>query len=622
MRETTLFTPEFYVARSSLKKSDGPVDVAAHVRADILRSWSRCRNRSGNRGRETASNVQGNPGRSRLTEAARAVLSGFFESDPDSRSSVVVTDLDHRLCLRYDGDQSLKYVLDSAGMFVESDAHERRLGTNAGYLCLLTGTAASVIGPEHWNDELSTIAEAASPIRGVDGSVCGAVVVINHLSEYSPMASSVSKFLARQVHTSIADVGKRGIDVLAEYFAAKAHNEDHLVLATDGTHLFTYTSTFHRAVRGGDLEGVIAHARSALLNGEFKSCRIMTTSGLQAAVDVEPVFYLGEVTGCVLTATTASVGDELTGGEAVQRQGTHIGRVGPRDYASNPVGSDRRRRRQQGRNQALLNPYLRARQAVAVNIAEQRSHLLSGEPGTGKSTMPAAIFTAQHPGAGIETIDCARLDVTAVVNRWSTPTPDQTPHRLLILRSLNSLDINDARALNSALAALAEATHPPVVIGCVDTTAIDPSRLYALLGTHFHEVIRIPALRHRVDDIGDIARSILRDISPRHSFRLGMQVVRVFEGYSWPGNISELKDVLRHVVANKPFGEIQPSDLPRLHFRDVTRKLSPLDTAQCDTIIQALYEVGGNRYEAAALLGISRSSLYRKIDAFGISYIG
>jgi transcriptional regulator of acetoin/glycerol metabolism len=49
--------------------------------------------------------------------------------------------------------------------------------------------------------------------------------------------------------------------------------------------------------------------------------------------------------------------------------------------------------------------------------------------------------------------------------------------------------------------------------------------------------------------------------------------------------------------------------------------MSMLESAQCDAIIQALYESRGNRYKAAAMLGIARSSLYRKIDAFGISYI-
>ena len=36
----------------------------------------------------------------------------------------------------------------------------------------------------------------------------------------------------------------------------------------------------------------------------------------------------------------------------------------------------------------------------------------------------------------------------------------------------------------------------------------------------------------------------------------------MLEGYAWPGNISELQDVLRYVAARKPVGEIQPPDLP------------------------------------------------------------
>ena len=159
------------------------------------------------------------------------------------------------------------------------------------------------------------------------------------------------------------------------------------------------------------------------------------------------------------------------------------------------------------------------------------------------------------------------------------------------------------------------------MVGCVDTPAMDATRPYGLLLRHFHDTIRIPALRYRVDEVGDIAWAILRRISAGRSLRLSLQVVRVLEGYAWPGNISELEDVLRYVVARKPLGEIQPPDLPALCFQARARRLSMLESAQCDAIIQALYESRGNRYQAAAMLGIARSSLYRKIDAFGISYI-
>ena len=96
----------------------------------------------------------------------------------------------------------------------------------------------------------------------------------------------------------------------------------------------------------------------------------------------------------------------------------------------------------------------------------------------------------------------------------------------------------------------------------------------------------------------------------------------MLEGYAWPGNISELEDVLRYVVARKPLGEIQPTGPARAVLPGPgARRMSMLESAQCDVIIQALYESSGNRYKAAAMLGIARSSLYRKIDAFGISYI-
>jgi sigma-54 dependent transcriptional regulator, acetoin dehydrogenase operon transcriptional activator AcoR len=162
---------------------------------------------------------------------------------------------------------------------------------------------------------------------------------------------------------------------------------------------------------------------------------------------------------------------------------------------------------------------------------------------------------------------------------------------------------------------------PPLVVGCIDTPAMDATRPYGLLLRHFHEVTRMPALRYRADEIGAIALAILRRLSGRRSLRLSLQVIRVLEGYAWPGNISELEDVLRYVVARKPMGEVQPPDLPQLCFQGRARRMSMLEAAQCDAIIQALYESSGNRYKAAAMLGIARSSLYRKIDAFGISYI-
>ena len=193
--------------------------------------------------------------------------------------------------------------------------------------------------------------------------------------------------------------------------------------------------------------------------------------------------------------------------------------------------------------------------------------------------------------------------------------------QLLLLCGLNRLSPVAAHRLDESLRPLIALDAGLSVVGCIDSPAIDATRPYGLLLRHFHQMTRVPALRYRIDEIGDISMSILSKLAGARSLRLSLQVIRVLEGYAWPGNINELEDVLKYVIARKPVGEIQPPDLPRLCFQRRPRKMSMLEAAQCDAIIQALYEARGNRYKAAAMLGIARSSLYRKIDAFGFCYI-
>jgi sigma-54 dependent transcriptional regulator, acetoin dehydrogenase operon transcriptional activator AcoR len=53
-----------------------------------------------------------------------------------------------------------------------------------------------------------------------------------------------------------------------------------------------------------------------------------------------------------------------------------------------------------------------------------------------------------------------------------------------------------------------------------------------------------------------------------------------------------------------------------------TRKLSRLETAERDEIVSALLEADGNRVRAAAALGIGRATLYRRMNTFGIEFVG
>ncbi len=337
----------------------------------------------------------------------------------------------------------------------------------------------------------------------------------------------------------------------------------------------------------------------------------------------------GEVLGAVLGGTPVeehvAAGRTTTAArEARRRQGSHVAPTVRRDFAADLHRGPSTEASEEARlraNQELFSPYFRARRDATATLAHRRHLLLVGETGVGKRSLARERFAHLFPRGTSTTIDCATLGEhpDARLPDGLVAEPAGEVH-LVLLDAVHALTPRSARRLDEALRPLTVLPGRVVVIGCLDSASVDAGRPYGLLLRHFHETVRVPALRHRTDELAEIARSVLRSTSGARSLRLSHQVVRVLEGYSWPGNIAELEDVLRYVVARKPVGVVQAPDLPAFCFTSAPR-LTMLETAQADAIIHALYETRGNRYKAAAMLGIARSSLYRKIDAFGISYI-
>ncbi|MGW5341205.1 helix-turn-helix domain-containing protein [Rhodococcus pyridinivorans] len=94
--------------------------------------------------------------------------------------------------------------------------------------------------------------------------------------------------------------------------------------------------------------------------------------------------------------------------------------------------------------------------------------------------------------------------------------------------------------------------------------------------------------------------------------------MRTLKKYHWPGNVRELVGTLNHVLRAKPAGTIAVADLPPALSSAPRRTMTAMERVERDAIVAALRDSGGNRVAAAKLLGIARSSLYRKIDTFGI----
>lgn len=138
--------------------------------------------------------------------------------------------------------------------------------------------------------------------------------------------------------------------------------------------------------------------------------------------------------------------------------------------------------------------------------------------------------------------------------------------------------------------------------------------------------IKLPPLRQRIEDIKGLAMQFLNDFLRHYgSGPTGIddQVFTVFQEYSWPGNIRELRNVMeRAFLLAIQHSHILIDHLPNeLHFSRTTRE-DPVSIAVNlrgivnETIKQALSETSSIS-EAAKRLGITRSTLYRKMKKLG-----
>lgn len=136
--------------------------------------------------------------------------------------------------------------------------------------------------------------------------------------------------------------------------------------------------------------------------------------------------------------------------------------------------------------------------------------------------------------------------------------------------------------------------------------------------------IVLPPLRDRKEDILPIASAFIAELNPV----LGKQVqgihpeaVRILEAYPWPGNIRELRNVIERAMILARGDEIRPEHLPReiRTQKGADAGLMSLEELEAAHIRRVIHAVGGNLKKAAEVLGISRSTLYEKIERYGIT---
>ena len=240
--------------------------------------------------------------------------------------------------------------------------------------------------------------------------------------------------------------------------------------------------------------------------------------------------------------------------------------------------------------------------------------LLVGETGAGK----AAVGRALHQLSG--------RSVLTVVDVASARTEGEKTWLQGLRRGLDdpqaSVIIRHLELCGPALAA--------AIAGEIDRTPSGGSRLVGTLtlGAASDELgpllfrfvarLEVPSLDERRPDIPVLIQDLLGRHSNDSSVRFHPLAVAALTRADFGGNVRELERVILQVLARRRKGDVLPSDLPPLGRDQGPAQLSPRERAERAVIVDALRGANNNKAAAAATLGISRPTLYRKLRIYRI----
>lgn len=571
-----------------------------------------------------------------LLDAAAGIFSATDDILRDS-STIMLLANQAGVVLQGSGDVRTMAQGQHVHLMVGGDWRESVVGTNGMGMALATGQPVQVHAAEHFCEAIKAWTCAAAPIHDpATGAVMGVIDISGPPQTYQRNNLTLAVAAARQIELILAEQmaldRMRLLQVCARRLSGMAAAG---TLAVDrwGKIVFVNGQVPYGLAFGDSLPGAVAHASP-------ETWRAQLPDGLRAEW-LDTVVEDGKAIGALIVVPgEARVVRAVAKPAVTPRVAKGGAQAGSFDQLV-------------GRSEAMCQAVARGRKVAPHRVPV----LVHGETGTGKELFARALHGEGNPGGPFVTFNCGattRELIGAelfghVRGAFTGATNEGRPGRFelahggtLCLDEIGELPLELQPVLLRVLEEgvvyrLGDSQPRPVDVRVVSLTnrhlpdEVAEGRfrrdLYHRIGV---VTIEVPPLRERAGDVALLIDHFNGALSTRHgvpALTWTDDAMAAMLAHRWEGNVRELRNAVESLLLVGDGNAVTLADLPPGVGLSAGAAASPqevmssLADAERAAIAQALLDADGNVSRAARRLGVSRSTLYRKLGQYGMGVL-
>ncbi len=498
---------------------------------------------------------------------------GIFLSDPQGTITA------------FRGDPEVRRVTERVFPTFGGTMSEDVAGTNAEGTAIEEGGTVQIWGMEHFVESLQGSCCTSVPIhdpmrRSIRGFLSLALPAAVGVDMDPNFVAMIIKGAAAEVTRLLSEkLSVRERSLLDTYIAEVRKRGGESVVVMDGRTAIATRSALE-ILQPGDYAVLAGYANESRQLAQSLEREVLLDSDRRLHLKASPISSAGETIGSLIRLSPPTPA----------RVTLDARKAGSRtDAFSSMVGESL--------------PLRRALDVAQTAVRRKLPAYIVGDPGTGKQRLAEAMASLMAPRQRM--VDCGSITDTELAAELLAALDEDAAVVLSHADKLSPV----ARAV--VLDVFRSRENLPVILTVAGLDADTMELTRALNGLE----IEMPTLPHRRDDIPALVHHFVSEVP--HPVGVSRALMRALTEADWPGNVSELRDFVMSAAARCGSGEVSIEHLGEAHRRALSRaRLSRLEEVELHQIRAALAESNGNRLQAAKLLEIGRSTLYRKIESY------